>query len=786
MSIRTTLVGIVSALAILVMIYSSISFYNSYNASYVSNQTIQLNDLLNNLFDSADESFKARGGVMLALSKEEPITADQKKIISDARQNADDLLNKAIKAVQTFHDFPGRDITIDQIKKNQDEVHDLAKKADLAISQPFVNRDAIIGLPYLKAVSALYVSMSKLADLVNVYLYDEAPLDCLEQIKRYLSIISNELSELRGRFIKIINSKKTIEKDELKDLTGHLPLAVTMFKLIDGLLEGPVLKPLIAEQYDKVKKSFNENYQIVVEKIFENGMQGAPYHVTAEEWFEKTTSVLKDLSVFSDQVNEAANGIARIDDRQSFVKSITSAVAMIFAFLLALCAVFVIIKRVIRPIVILQSNVNEISNGNTSINVDISRNDEIGMIAKALNNLKDVVGKAFQQQQMLEEMPLSILVADPQKDFEISYGNKASITMMKAFEQLFGFKASELVGTKMHQFHKNPDHQRQMLSNPNNLPFKTRVKIGSDWVNLQASAIFDKNGKYTSVMTTWHLVTAQVKLANDFESSVKDVVQLVASSAVQLKSSAEIMANNAEKTNYNSNIVASASEQASANVQTVASAAEELSQSIQEIARQVSQSTHICTKAVGQAQSTNVTIQFLANAVHKIGEVVNLITEIAGKTNLLALNATIEAARAGDAGRGFAVVASEVKDLANQTARATDEIAGQIASIQNSTSDAVKSIEMIGLVISELNDIATSISSAVEQQGAATKEIAMNVQQTAQGTQEVSSNIVEVSRAASETGSMASDVLTSADALTNQSSKLSEEVDRFLQVIKAA
>ncbi|MDP1974508.1 MAG: methyl-accepting chemotaxis protein, partial [Alphaproteobacteria bacterium] len=412
--------------------------------------------------------------------------------------------------------------------------------------------------------------------------------------------------------------------------------------------------------------------------------------------------------------------------------------------------------------------------------------DEIGMIAKALNNLKDIVGKAFQLQQMLEEMPLSVLVADPQKDYTISYGNKASLTMMKTFEQFFGFKSSELIGTKMHQFHKNPDHQRQLLSNPNNLPYKTRAKIGNEWVDFQASAILDKNGKYTSIMTTWDVVTAQVKLANDFESSVKDVVELVASSATQLKSSAEIMANNAEKTNHSSNIVATASEQASANVQTVASAAEQLSHSIQEIARQVSQSTLICTKAVGQAKSTNLTIQFLADAVHKIGEVVNLITEIAGKTNLLALNATIEAARAGEAGRGFAVVASEVKDLANQTASATDEIAGQISSIQNSTNDAVKSIEMIGSVISELNDIATSISSAVEQQGAATKEIAMNVQQTAQGTQEVSSNIIEVSIAASETGNMASDVLIAADALTNQSSKLSEEVDRFLKEIKAA
>ncbi|MDP1724474.1 MAG: methyl-accepting chemotaxis protein [Alphaproteobacteria bacterium] len=786
MSIRTTLIGIVSALVILVISYSSISFYHSYETSRLARETIQINDILNNLFDSADASFNARGGIMLALSKEDPIATDQKKKIEDARQTADELLEKVITSVKLFNDFPGRDATINQILKNKEEIREFFKKVDIAASQPLSKRDLDVGIHYLKSVATLYISMSNLADLINVYLYEETPFDHLEQIKRYLSFVSNELSELRGRFTKIISLDKTIEKEDLRDLMGHLPVAATMFRLIEGLLEGPILKKALSEKYIKLKQSFVENYQVVVEKVFENGIKGIHYQLNADEWFEKTTKFLSDVSIFSDQVNEIENNLSQSDNQKSFTNAIIAAIALIIGFSLASFAIFVIVRRVVRPIGILQSNINAISAGDTTIHVDVSRNDEIGMIAKALNNLKEIVGKSFQLQQMVEEMPLSILVADPQKDFAISYGNKSSLTMMETFEQFYGFKSSELIGTKIHQFHKNPDHQRKLLSNPNNLPYKTRIKIGNDWVDLQASAILDKNGKYISVMSTWNVVTTQVKLANDFESSVKDVVGLVASSASQLKSSAEIMANNAEKTNHNSNIVAAASEQASANVQTVASAAEQLSHSIQEIARQVSQSTLICTKAVGQAKSTNTTIQFLANAVHKIGEVVNLITEIAGKTNLLALNATIEAARAGEAGRGFAVVASEVKDLANQTARATDEIAGQILSIQNSTNDAVKSIEIIGSVISELNDIATSISSAVDQQGAATKEIAMNVQQTAQGTQEVSSNIIEVSIAASETGNMASDVLIAADALTNQSSKLSEEVDRFLKEIKAA
>ncbi|MDP3533428.1 MAG: methyl-accepting chemotaxis protein [Alphaproteobacteria bacterium] len=786
MSIRTTLIGIVSALVILVISYSSISFYHSYETSRVARETIQINDILNKLFDSADASFNAHGAVMLALSKAEPISESENQKIADMRKEADSLLDAAIAKIKTISNFYGMDVVFNEIKKNQEEVKEHWKKDDVALSQPLSIRDSHLGMPYFRAVTTLYASIKKLADLVNVYLYQEIPIDQLEKAKNYLSVITNNLSELRAHFLEILSLNKTLKKDEMQDLAEHLPVVMTMFSLLDGLFEGSILKSLIGEKYPNLKKSFEENYKSIAENIFNSDIKGVPYQVTADVWFEKSTLVISGLIHFSDYLNQIANNLAEEDNRKSLLYSIFASIALLFGFILAFFAVFVIIKRVVKPIAILQSNINAISAGDTSIHVDVSRNDEIGMIAKALNNLKDIVGKAFQLQQMVEEMPLSILVADPQKDFAISYGNKSSLTMMKTFEQFYGFKSSELIGTKIHQFHKNPDHQRQLLSNPNNLPYKKRTKIGNDWVDLQASAILDKNGKYISVMSAWNVVTTQVKLANDFESSVKDVVELVASSASQLKSSAEIMANNAEKTNHNSNIVAAASEQASANVQTVASAAEQLSHSIQEIARQVSQSTLICTKAVGQAKSTNTTIQFLANAVHKIGEVVNLITEIAGKTNLLALNATIEAARAGEAGRGFAVVASEVKDLANQTARATDEIAGQILSIQNSTNDAVKSIEIIGSVISELNDIATSISSAVDQQGAATKEIAMNVQQTAQGTQEVSSNIIEVSIAASETGNMASDVLIAADALTNQSSKLSEEVDRFLKEIKAA
>ena len=272
----------------------------------------------------------------------------------------------------------------------------------------------------------------------------------------------------------------------------------------------------------------------------------------------------------------------------------------------------------------------------------------------------------------------------------------------------------------------------------------------------------------------------------NFESSVAGILSTLASAATEMNQTAEGMSATAEETSRQSAAVAAASEEATTNVQTVASAAEELSASVQEISRQVAQSTQISSQAVEEVGRTNTTVKGLAEAAQKIGDVVQLINDIASQTNLLALNATIEAARAGEAGKGFAVVASEVKSLANQTAKATEEIGAQISAIQEATGGAVQAIESIGGTISRVSEIATTIASAVEEQGAATQEIARNVQQAAQGTQEVSSNIAGVSQAARETGAASSQVLSTANELAKQSEVLKAEVDDFLAKVRAA
>ena len=279
---------------------------------------------------------------------------------------------------------------------------------------------------------------------------------------------------------------------------------------------------------------------------------------------------------------------------------------------------------------------------------------------------------------------------------------------------------------------------------------------------------------------------AMNQLADEFSDSVGQVVEALGLASTQLKASAGQLSSAADHTNEQSAVVASASEQATTNTQTVSSAAEELANSIREITRQVSQSTQVANEASANARSANERVKGLVNSSEKVGEAVQIITDIAQQTNMLALNATIEAARAGDAGKGFAVVANEVKDLATQTAHATEEIAAQVAEIQSSTKDAVSVIEGIAGVIDRIDEITASIASAVEEQAAATQEIARNVEEAAAGAMTVNKTIHEVSTSAKETGQSAGGILTAANDLSDRSALLKSSVDGFLAKVRTA
>ncbi len=296
-------------------------------------------------------------------------------------------------------------------------------------------------------------------------------------------------------------------------------------------------------------------------------------------------------------------------------------------------------------------------------------------------------------------------------------------------------------------------------------------KQASQTINKATNAVDDKMANFSGVVA-------------EFNKSMGGAIEVVQSAVVQLQSSSDSLDSVATETNDRATTVAAAAEQASANVQTVATATTELSSSITEISGQVTRSAQISSEAVDEAKVTNEKIQGLAEAAANIGEVVKLINDIASQTNLLALNATIEAARAGDAGKGFAVVASEVKNLANQTAKATDEIGAQISSIQAATNESVKAIENIGQTIENIDEIGSTIAAAIEEQGAATQEISRNVEEASVGTQEVTTNIVQVSESVSQSRTAAGEVNESSDILTQNAQRLNEEMEAFAVEVK--
>ncbi len=416
---------------------------------------------------------------------------------------------------------------------------------------------------------------------------------------------------------------------------------------------------------------------------------------------------------------------------------------------------------------------------------DIGRRDEIGVMSRAALVLRDETATAFKLGQMVEEMPISVMTCGAD-DFVIDYTNKAIRETLTKFKDLLPPGVEDVVGHSIDIFHEDPTHPRRILSDPNNLPHNTLLKIGDEHLAVKISAIRDRAGTYIGPMMTWYVITERVNLANTFEDSVMKVVQTVSASATQMEATAKAMSHSVDATNDRATAVAAAVDEAATNVHSVASATEQLAVSVAEIGRQVNQSSAIAIKANEEAKRTNGTVRSLADAAQRIGEIVNLISDVAERTNLLALNATIEAARAGEAGKGFAVVAAEVKNLANQTAQATGEIAEQISGIQDATGDAVVAIQSIGETIGEIHEITATIANAVTEQGAATQEIAVNVHQASLGAQDVSQNINNVTAAAAETGAAAHQVLDAASALSHQSETLAQEVQRYLMEVRGA
>jgi methyl-accepting chemotaxis protein len=375
--------------------------------------------------------------------------------------------------------------------------------------------------------------------------------------------------------------------------------------------------------------------------------------------------------------------------------------------------------------------------------------------------------------QMVEKSPINTMMASP--DGTLLYLNDQSKTVLKGLAQYLPVPVDQLLGNSIDVFHKNPAMQRNLISDPANMPHRAIIQLGPEKLDLLLSAVFDNNQNYLGPMVNWSVVTDKVQLVADLTGSSEELTN--ASEALQ--EIANSLSAGAEETSAQANTASAASEEVNAGVQTVASNMEEMTAAIKEITKTTNESSTVSNNAMSMAQNTNTIISKLGDSSMDIGNVIKVISSIAQQTNLLALNATIEAARAGEAGKGFAVVASEVKELAKQTAKATEEITAKIENIQTDSKGAVGAIEEISTAIEKINSYAGNIAASVEEQAATTGEVSRIVTESAEGVKQINENISQVSEAASVTGKNAMSAQEAAGKLKNLSELLKGYIERL-------
>ncbi len=741
-TIRNSLCGIVAILVIAIIGSNISSALNALSEKHHAEQLVRHNQVSDLILTAARDWAAERSLTAAVLASTTAITPQQTKALDEYRSSGDTAYHEAIDQIGHLATFSHEEDLLTAVKKQFTDLQTLRADTDNTAAQVATARDKKVARHVTKKLTDL------IDDAQNLYVgvdYSANATDptivAHQQLKNALWVVSEFAQRESSAIVEPIASGESLSSLRLELLATYRGNLEEGWATVKDLARSGNLAPATAPAIETVTKKFFGDYSELRESVYAAGIAEEPYPLNADAWLARSDEAIGTLLALSDIAGEATRKLAEKTASAANTQLWIHVCSLIVVMAVGAAAFWLVVGRFVRPIYQLSDNMRQLADGDSNVQIKgLDRADEIGLMAASLQVFKE---NSLERARLREEQ-----MRAEQEAREAQETRRREADEQKRREE-----------ERAREFEEKQHQQRE----------EQRIK------NEQREA--EERDRRRAEMLSF---------ADQFEQRVMTLVKSLAAAADQMQSSAQNMVGIAQETNEQAGTVAHASQSANENVQAVASAAEELSSSVREISSQVNQSTQYVRTAVTETSNADTEIQGLLEAAQKIGDVLDLINDIASQTNLLALNATIEASRAGEAGRGFAVVAAEVKNLANQTARATEDIASQIGGIQSATSNAVGAIRGIGKTIDNLNQVAVAISSAVEEQDAATQEIARNVASASAGTDEVNRNITVVNVGASNTGEAANQVLTVAQQLSAQSTDLRHEVEQFLAQVRSA